>query len=114
MLTQGLILLAQQKNEPITLETPYNTVHSHLYYLQTDSYQPEKSALTIYGKTGAEAEDIAIKIKQILDSKNLYVVMSKLSKDTTYTDSLGKNIYYLFPDKLPEINLKRVDSKWYY
>lgn len=113
-LAQAMLSFAQEQSEAITLESPYNTVYSHLYYLQADSYEPEKSALTIYGKEGKEAEQIAVKIKQILDSKNLYVIISKLPKDSLYADSTENGIYYLFPNQLPEINLKRIDSKWYY
>ncbi|MGK0389281.1 MAG: MscS family membrane protein [Maribacter sp.] len=109
-----LVTFAQEGPIDITLSSPHNTIYNQLYYLQADSYQPDKSALMIYGKSGVEAEGIAIKIKQVFDSKNLYVTISTLPKDSLYQDSLGRHIYYLFPEKLPEINIKKYDNKWYY
>ena len=39
----------------VDLTNPNATIYTHLYFLQPDSYQPEKSATTIQGYTGEEA-----------------------------------------------------------
>ena len=55
-----------------TLESPYNTIYVHLYYLQNDSYQPEIAAAVIPpGPDSATAVELAIEIKQILDSDHI-------------------------------------------
>jgi MscS family membrane protein len=108
---------AQEPEVKADLTSPYTTIYTHLYFLQSDSYQPEKAAITIYGYIGKQAEQKAIKLKKILDGKGLRVDMSKLPKNANFVDTVGirnKNIYVLFPNKVPEIYLEKVAEKWYY
>lgn len=107
-------LFSQEKWTSAKQNSPYETVYSHLYFLQSDSYNAIESAKTITG-VGEEASiELAIQIKQILDAKNLFVATTKIPKDAAYKDSLGKHIYYLFPDQLPEVYLEKKGEKWYY
>ncbi len=109
-------LIAQKKVE-VDLSNPNSAIYTHLYFLQPDSYEPEKAATTIYGFEGEEAEDIAIKIKQILDGKGLKVDFSKVPSDTMFSDTTGYKIgnrYVLFPYQMPEIYVERIGGKWYY
>lgn len=110
-------IIAQTAEGPdVTLKTPYNTIYSHLYYLQPDSYQPQEAAKTIYGVTdNKRAIRLAVQLKQVLDGKGLYVYPHLLPQDSNYVDSLSKNAYYtLFPDELPEVFLEKVGDNWYY
>ncbi|VAW26316.1 hypothetical protein MNBD_BACTEROID04-786, partial [hydrothermal vent metagenome] len=59
------VIFAQNKVE-VDLSSPNSTIYTHLYFLQPDSYEPEKAAASIYGFEGEEAQDIAIKLKKIL------------------------------------------------
>ena len=61
------ILFAQSAEAPeVTLESPYNTIYSHLYYLQPDSYRPKEAAKVLYGiPDSTQRVDLAIKLKQI-------------------------------------------------
>lgn len=99
-----------------SFSTPYATIYNHLYYLQNDSYFPEKSALSF----GSELEqdkaiDYAIKLKQILDGRGLFVYMSQVPNTTDYRDSLSKkSIYFLFPEEAPEIFVERQGDLWLY
>lgn len=98
-----------------TLNNPYNTIYTHLYYLQPDSYDPDKAATTIYGNP-ENARQLAIKLKQVLDGKGLYVATSTIPKDSVYSDTLSKRqVYILFPKVLPEVFVEKADDgKWYY
>jgi hypothetical protein len=71
----GHVAMAQQLDTVVvTLENPYNTVLSHLYYLQEENYQPEIAAQTLYNVSDpARAQRLAIKLKQIFDGEGLYV-----------------------------------------
>ena len=52
---------SQDEGIELTLETPYNTVLVHLYYLQPDSYQPELAARTLANvQDSARASRLAI------------------------------------------------------
>ncbi|MCF6213669.1 MAG: mechanosensitive ion channel family protein [Flavobacteriaceae bacterium] len=108
---------AQQPEVKAVLNSPYATVYTHLYFLQPDSYQPNKAALTIYGFKGEKAIQKAIKLKKILDGKGLRVVMDNLPKNDDFIDTTSvarTHTYVLFPNKMPEIYLEKIKGKWYY
>jgi len=100
-----------------SLKSPYATIYTHLFYLQEDSYDLKKSATTVYNESEKKAEEIAVKIKQILDGKGLRVNMSSLPKDSNYLDTISleaENRYVLFPSQLPEISVEKINGSWYY
>jgi MscS family membrane protein len=112
-----LVLEGQAGREvPVTLQTPYNTVYVHLYYLQEDSYQPAVAARTLYGVADSSlAVRLAVQLKQVLDGKGLRVQLNTLPQEADYVDSVSnKNIYFLFPQELPSVYLERLDGRWYY
>ena len=111
-------LTAQQKEIKVDLSSPRATVYSHLYFLQEDSYDAEKAAQTIYGLSGADARECAIKLKQILDGKGLRVNMSILPSNTNYLDTINgfelKSRYVLFPNQMPQVYVEKINDSWYY
>ena len=101
----------------ITLDDPYNTVLTHLHYLQEATYRPDLSARTLYGvEDSSRAEKLAIQLKQILDGKGLYVQIRSIPQDSNYIgDTLSRESFYtLFPEELPEIYVEKIEGKWYY
>ena len=111
-------LWAQGSNDevPVTLESPYNTMYVHLFYLQNDSYQPRVAARTLYDVPDSTRRSrLAIKLKQILDGRGLYVHLNKIPQNPNYIDSTTQNaVFTPFPEEMPEIYLEKVDSLWYY
>lgn len=106
-----------QKKVNVDLSNPNATIYTHLYFLQDDTYQPAKSAQTIYGYSGKEAEEIAIKLKKILDGKGLKIDFSKVPTNKMYADTSGFKIgfkYVLFPSQMPEIYVEKIGGNWYY
>jgi MscS family membrane protein len=109
-------LIAQNKVK-VDLSNPNATIYTHLYFLQSGSYNPEKAASVIYGYDTMEAEEIAIKLKKIMDAKGLKVDFSKVPTNSMYSDTIatkGGNQYVLFPNKMPEIYLEKIEDNWYY
>jgi MscS family membrane protein len=108
--------LPAQSQLKADLRTPYNAVYTHLYYLQPDTYRPDRAARPIQGVNDKEeAKALAIKLKQILDGKGLRVDISAIPEDADYRDSLsGKNQFILFPNELPEVYLQKIGDSWYY
>ncbi|MEL7119264.1 MAG: mechanosensitive ion channel family protein [Bacteroidota bacterium] len=101
----------------ITLDDPYNTVLTHLHYLQEATYRPDLSARTLFGvEDSSRAEKLAIQLKQILDGKGLYVQIRSIPQDSNYIgDTLSRESFYtLFPEELPEIYVEKIEGKWYY
>ena len=112
-----LLLSGQDEEVPVTLETPYNTVLAHLYYLQPDTYRPELAARTIYGvQDSARAVRLAIQLKQVLDGKGLMVMLNKLPLNSNYQEdsTANRNVYTLFPRELPQVYLEKTGGRWYY
>jgi len=106
-----------QKHVKVDLSNPNATIYTHLYFLQPDSYEPEKAAKTIYGLPEKEAIDKAIKIKKVLDGKGLFVDFSKIPTDPNYNDTIGYVKQYrfvLFPEQMPKIYVEKKGDKWYY
>jgi MscS family membrane protein len=112
-----IVLTAQSENPPaVTLETPYNTIYTHLYYLQADSYNPGRAAQSLIGpRDSVERVELAIKLKQIYDGMGLYVRLNRLPKNPEYIDStVMQSVYTPFPTELPSVYLEKENGRWYY
>lgn len=108
---------AQNNDEwpEITLESPHNSIYTHLFYLQRDSYDPELAASSMPpGLSQEERVVLARQLFQVYDGRGLYVFVDKIPMEADYRDSLGNHIFYPFPNQLPSIFLERIDSLWYY
>ena len=106
-----------QETVKVDLSNPNATIQTHLYFLQNNTYQPEKSAKTIYGLPKNQAIEKVIKLKKILDGKGLYIDLNKISNNPNYSDSIGyKNVYkyVIFPLRMPQISVEKINGKWYY
>lgn len=101
----------------VDMSTPHATVFTHLYFLQTDSYAPKKAAKTILGLSEENAIKKALKIKQVLDGKGLFVDVNKIPANPNYRDTIGYSSYFryvLFPKRMPQIYLEKIENNWYY
>ena len=101
----------------VDMSNPHATVYTHLYFLQSDSYEPKKAAKTILGLSEEKAIEKAIKIKQVLDGKGLYVDMNRVPTNANYKDTIGYSSYYryvLFPERMPQIYVEKIGDNWYY
>jgi len=121
VLTQSIVFIlllsapmsSAAKEPDTTMLSPYATIYSFLYYLQEDTYKPEIAAKSLAGVSGKVAVEKAIKLKSALDGGGYFVQVSKLPRDTDYIDSsAGEAIYYLFPDRRPELYVEKYGNKW--
>lgn len=101
---------AQPENPNLS---PYHAVYNHLYYLQTDSYDQEKAARS-FNLPLTEGRRKAVKLKQILDGKGLYVNLDALPTQSDYIDSIKKTAVYTIDARFPEIYLSIQGGMWYY
>ncbi|MCK9480817.1 MAG: mechanosensitive ion channel family protein [Bacteroidia bacterium] len=96
------------------LSTPSQTIFTHTHYLRTESFDPVRSAKTIYGKKGKTAEDLAIKLKHYLDVKLLVIDTAIYPNINDYVDSATqKHVFFPFHGN-KDIYLQRIGGKWYY
>ena len=105
-----------EKDVPILLNSPRNTMEVHLFYLQQEHFDPGKASQTIIGaKDSIQANKLAIQLKQILDGKGLWVNLRFIPNDPNFLDTVyNQNIYWPYPKELPTIYLEKIDNKWYY
>lgn len=111
ILLNSFLLVA---DEDQNLSTPYNTVYTHLEYLQDENFHPEISALSFNVKDKDQAVKLAIKLKRYLDAKGLFIEMDRLSNNPNYTDTVtGRQIFRLIQYN-KDIYVEKIDSNWYY
>lgn len=106
-----------QDSIQVNLKNPNAAIYNHIFFLQKDSYAPEKAAKSIYGLSKKEALDAAIKIKRVLDGKGLQIDFNKIPTNPKFKDSIGYNImskYVLFPDRMPQVSVEKKGDNWYY
>lgn len=111
-------ILFAQETPKVNLSSPNATVYTHLYFLQADSYDADKAAKTILPNATADSKKAAIRLKQILDGKGLFVDFKSIPKDGNYKDSINYNTaiskYVLFPERMPLISVEKIGENWYY
>ncbi|MCB0634436.1 MAG: mechanosensitive ion channel, partial [Lewinella sp.] len=93
--------------------SPYGVIYNHLYYLQPDSYQPARAALSFPAQT-AEKENLGIQLKQILDGRGLYVDINRLPTQNSYFDSLENAAVYYIDKDFPLIYVEKIGNGWFY
>jgi MscS family membrane protein len=95
--------------------TPYDCIYNHLYYLGSEEFDTQLSSRSFSSTDSTEGAEYALKLKQVLDGKGLYVIMEDIPDSPEYYDSiLRDHQYYLFPEQLPNIYVKRKEGKWTY
>lgn len=92
-------------------ESPYAAIYNHLYYLQDDSYEPLRAALSL--PQGATERD-AIKLKEILDGRGIFVDLNILPTDPNYKDTLTNTSVYYLDNRSLQIFLVQIDGQWRY
>lgn len=92
---------------------PYQTIRNHLYYLQADSYDADQAALSLPPDV-KKRKGMAIKLKQVLDGKGIYLDLNRIPSDNDYKDSTRMESIYILNKSEPKIYVEKVDSLWYY
>ena len=118
LLFLGQGLQAQNEDSPPKgdLSTPYDAIQTHLYYLRQENYDPVKAAKVIPLRDTRQAQQAAIKLKQIYDGKGLRMRWGSIPEDADFIDSTTKRrVFSPFPERLPEIYLQRDrNGQWRY
>ncbi len=110
--------MAQQTEDSleVDLRSPYQTILTHLKYLQEESYYPDLAAEVFNRRdfNRREARDLAIKLKQVLDGKGLYIELEDVPKQGNYLDSASNRSRYILVSTYPDIYVEKQGDKWYY
>lgn len=109
----GSPVLFGQIDSSLVNNSPYGVIYNHLYYLQPDSYQPSRAAISLPGTT-EDKEALAIQLKQILDGRGLYVDINRLPTENSYFDSLENAAVYYIDKDYPLIYVEKIGNDWLY
>ncbi|TRX58305.1 mechanosensitive ion channel family protein [Fulvivirga sp. M361] len=99
-----------------SLATPYNTVLTHLLYLQEDSYRPAIAAKVFNPKDVDQerAVVLAIKLKQVLDGQGIFVELDDIPRSRDYLDSVTNKHRYYLTKKYPDLYVEKRGIRWYF
>jgi MscS family membrane protein len=98
------------------LNTPYDTIITHLGFLKEGNYHPKIAAKTFCQKyrSQQEAAALAIQLQHLLQANRVDIDLSQVPKDIHYVDPQAKYHRYQLTDVFPEIYLVKVNNKWIY
>jgi len=105
-----------QADSLVATGTPYQSVRTHLQYLQPKNYHPKQAAKVLQSKgyTQKELEDLAEKLIQIYNGSGYYINLKKIPNDSAYYDSTLKQPRYVVCPDYPEIYIEKIKGKWLY
>lgn len=99
------------------LSTPWHSVLTHIYFLQSDSYDLDKAAMPFLhpGVDSVQAKDLAVKLKQAWDARGYLVNFDNVPRETNYLDSVSERQIFAPISQTPEIFVERQPSgEWRY
>jgi MscS family membrane protein len=96
------------------LKSPYQSLYTLLYYLNTEGYDPPKAAAVMADSNLTEKQKInlAVNLKQVLDGQGIYIYMDEVPKEPNYVDSTTNKIRYVLNEKFPNIYLTKNNGLW--
>lgn len=96
------------------LESPRKAAHTFMHW-QQEGHQHFDRVIKTFKLSDADTEgkqELAIKLRKILDARGLLVVYDQIPNNPSYVDSLsGMNQYILF-ESLPEVYLAKTNGEW--
>lgn len=113
------------------LSTPQQTIITHLGFLQEDNYHPEIAARA-FARTWSDQEsqllsqqqdqtiseeraiELAIKVKQILDGRGIYIDITEVPANPNYIDTTNNKHRYVLTSEYPGIYLEKTGNRWVY
>lgn len=109
-----LPLVARAEPPPPDCSNPRAAADSMLAWLQPDVFDPEKASTCLDVPPDEDPEKLAIRLKQILDARGLYVPISTMPTDPDWANDEGQHV--LAPmSEAPYLVLERDDrGNWRY
>ncbi len=104
-------------NIEVNLSSPYHTMLTHMHFLHSGSYDPDKAAAAFLHPEvdTASATTLAIRLKQAWDGRGHLVDLERIPKDEAYTDTVSKLQRYIPVAHTPDIYIERQpNGKWLY
>ncbi len=93
--------------------SPYSVIYNHLYYLQNETYDPGRAALS-FPDIGLDNKKIAIKLKGYLDGKGYYIDFNRVPKSPDFIDSTTSESIFFLSKMDPQVYVEKIGNAWFY
>ena len=113
-LLSGFSVYAQ--NTSYSLVSPYQSVLTHVRFLEEDNYKSEIAAKVFNPKRveEKEAQKFATQLMQIYKGAGILIDFEKIPTDPNYLDSLSGKHTYVIDRRYPQIYLQKEGELWYF
>ena len=111
-----LSLAALAQKQSYKLISPYQTMLTHVRYLEDENYNTEIAA-NVFNPNRNELNDrkqLAIQLMQIYKGAGILIDFDKVPTNPDFLDSLSETHLYVIDKKFPEIYLQKEGNLWYY
>ena len=116
----GILLLGNislfAQNHSYSLVSPYQTMWTHVRFLEEDNYQSEIAAKVFNPARvdDEEAQKLSTQLMQIYKGAGILIDFDEIPTDPNYLDSITNKNVYVIDKKFPEIYLQKEGKFWYY
>lgn len=118
LVISSFFLLSSVCAQDVNLSSPYESIKTHLYYLQEEHYNDTLAAQPFNPKeNGFEAaRSAAVKLKRVLDGRGIYIYMDEIPRSRNYYDSSSNKYKYVLLHNNKKLYLLRSesDNNWYF
>lgn len=107
---------AKAQKHSYSLISPYQSVLTHVKFLEEDNYKSELAAKVFNPARVEEKEGqrLATQLMQIYKGAGILIDFDKIPVNPNYLDSLLEKHIYIIDKKYPEIYLEKEGDFWYY
>ncbi len=110
------LVVAQSGTTEQRLSTPQSAVDNFLKWQNVPTVDLDIASEAMGGNPNlsiARRRELAQQLKAVLDARGLLVYVDTIPSDSDYVDETsGRNLYQLFPVRLPEVELVKVGERW--
>ncbi len=99
-----------------SLASPGQSVRTHLDYLQDEKYNDSIASTPFISTKVSPSEALiaAIRWKQVLDGKGIYVETDEIPINPNHFDSVSHRYRYVVTSEFPNVYLEKSGNKWIY
>ncbi len=94
--------------------SPYTVVDNFNSNLKEDHYFPNEAARSFQKNDTVDREELAIKLKKILDGRGIVLDKQDISNDPNFSDSTTHSTKYQILPSEKKIYLEKINEKWYF
>jgi len=109
-------ICSQAQNISYNLNSPYQSVLTHIRFLEEDNYKLEIAAKVFNPERVGDQEGkrLATQLMQIYKGAGILIDFEKIPIEPNYLDSLSGKHIYVIDRKFPQIYLQKEGDFWYF